>query len=141
VSVQRSPDLVAPVLPALKAYQLTLGKPPAPPGVDLAAANRGQAVFTGAGRCASCHVGTTYTDANVRLHSPAETGTDPTWASRSATKLYRTTPLRGLAQHPPYFHDGSAATLTDVVAHYNTVLGLHLSARQESDLIEYLKTL
>jgi len=27
-------------------------------------------------------------------------------------------PLRALWQHPPYFHDGSAATLADVVTHY-----------------------
>ena len=34
---------------------------------------------------------------------------------RTPNKMYRTTPLRGLWQHPPYFHDGSAATLADVV--------------------------
>ena len=32
-------------------------------------------------------------------------------AMRSKTGMYRTTPLRGAWQHPPYFHDGSAATL------------------------------
>ena len=40
-----------------------------------------------------------------------ETGMDPAYATRSATKKYRTTPLRGLWQHPPYFHDGSATSL------------------------------
>ena len=44
----------------------------------------------------------------------------PSYASRSATKQYRTTPLQGLWQHAPYFHDGSAATLSDVVATYNS---------------------
>ncbi|WP_340527235.1 hypothetical protein [Cupriavidus necator] len=43
----------------------------------------------------------------------------PGYAARSATKQYRTTPLRGIWQHAPYFHDGSAATLTDVVQTYN----------------------
>ena len=39
----------------------------------------------------------------------------PSYASRSATKQYRTSPLKGVWQHAPYFHDGSAATLDDVV--------------------------
>ena len=49
--------------------------------------------------------------------------------------------LRGLWQHPPYFHDGSAATLADVVAHYNRVRKLDLTAEQQRDLVEYLKSL
>jgi cytochrome c peroxidase len=49
--------------------------------------------------------------------------------------------LRGLSQHAPYFHDGSAATLVDVVDHYDRVLALGLSARQKLDLVEYLKSL
>ena len=46
-----------------------------------------------------------------RCTQPSETGMDPAYAMRTANKKYRTTPLRGLWQHPPYFHDGSAATL------------------------------
>jgi cytochrome c peroxidase len=49
--------------------------------------------------------------------------------------------LRGLWQHPPYFHDGSAATLADVVAHYDGTLGLGLTPVQRADLVEYLETL
>jgi cytochrome c peroxidase len=75
------------------------------------------------------------------LHEPAETGTDPRHAARSATKRYRTTPLRALWQHAPYFHDGSAATLDDVVEHYRKALGLALTRRQRADLVEYLKSL
>jgi cytochrome c peroxidase len=63
------------------------------------------------------------------------------YARRSATKRYRTTPLRALWQHPPYFHDGSAANLLAVVNHYNSVLDLDLSDKQKADLVEYLKTL
>ena len=44
----------------------------------------------------------------------------PSYAARSATKQYRTAPLKGVWQHAPYFHDGSAATLADVVQVYNT---------------------
>ena len=75
------------------------------------------------------------------LHDPAEVGTDPAYALRTATGKYRTTPLRGLWQHPPYFHDGSAATLADVVSHYNQARNLKLDAQQQHDLVEYLKTL
>jgi cytochrome c peroxidase len=65
----------------------------------------------------------------------------PSYAARSATKKYRTSPLRGVWQHAPYFHNGSAATLADVVDAYNTKLGLGLSAPQAADLVEYLKSL
>ena len=46
-----------------------------------------------------------------------------------------------LWQHAPYFHDGSAATLADVVAHYNRVRSLGLTIEQQRDLVEYLKSL
>jgi cytochrome c peroxidase len=55
--------------------------------------------------------------------------------------LYRTTPLRALWQHPPYFHDGSAADLLAVVNHYDAVFSLALTAAQKTDLVEFLKSL
>jgi cytochrome c peroxidase len=67
--------------------------------------------------------------------------TDPTHAQRSATGMYRTTPLRALWQHPPYFHDGSAATLADVVERYNAASALGLTPLQKADLVEYLKSI
>ena len=75
------------------------------------------------------------------LHSPSDTDMDRRYAERSATGFYRTTPLRGLAQHPPYFHDGSAATLAAVVNHYNSFFNLNLTNEQKLDLIEFLRTL
>jgi hypothetical protein len=87
-------------------------------------------------------VGGAGTDNNSgKLHAAAETGVDGAYAARTANKAYRTTPLRALWQHPPYFHDGSADTLADVVAHYNRVRGLGLTAEQQRDLVEYLKSL
>jgi cytochrome c peroxidase len=50
-------------------------------------------------------------------------------------------PLRGAWQHPPYFHDGSAASLDDVVATYNRKRGLGLSAQDVRDLSQYLRSL
>lgn len=140
--VRQSPDLVTPKLAALRDYQLSLSAPkPEAGSFDAAAAERGAAVFAGAGRCASCHSGDTFTDAGIRLHDPSETGMEPLHAQRSTTKKYRTTPLRGLLTHAPYFHDGSAATLRAVIDHYDGYLHLGLTEQQKLDLEEYLKTL
>jgi len=143
INIVQTPDLVTSKLPALREYQLSLAVPkPAASSIDGASADRGKTLFSGVAKCASCHTGSTYTDVNTgKLHAAAETGMDPRYAARTSSKAYRTTPLRGLLQHAPYFHDGSAASLTDVVDHYNQVLGLNLTAAQKKDLIEYLKTL
>ena len=144
IDIQQTPDRVTPVLPVLRAYQLSLNAPPPAAGsFDQAAAERGKVVFTSTGRCASCHLpAMVFTDVNLGvLHDPSETGMDPVRASRLKNHKYRTTPLRALSQHPPYFHDGSATTLADVVEHYNRVLGLGLSDTQKADLVEYLKSL
>ena len=141
IDVKHSPDLVTSKLPALRAYQHSLPAPPPPSGsFDAAGAGRGRMVFDKS--CASCHIGGSGTDNNDgKLHQPAETGMDAAYAMRTANKAYRTTPLRGLWQHAPYFHDGSAATLADVVTHYNRVRKLGLTPEQQRDLIEYLKSL
>ena len=140
IRVPRDEDLVASKLPALRQYQLSLEAPPPPAGsFDPTAAARGEELFEGQARCSTCHSGPRRTNGN--LHDPSETGMDPTHAERSTTKRYRATPLRALWQHSPYFHDGSAETLGDVVEHYDGVLGLGLSAGEKLDLIEYLGSL
>jgi cytochrome c5 len=133
-----TPDLVAPKLDDLQSYQLSIAKPaPTAGSFDATAAARGETVFKAS--CASCHAGAAYTES--ALHDPAETGMDATYANRSATKKYRTTPLRALASHPPYFHDGSAATLPDVVDHYDQARNLSLTSDQKNDLVEFLKSI
>jgi mono/diheme cytochrome c family protein len=141
LDIRQEPDRVTPMLPALREYQFSID-PPAPPAgsYDPAAAARGKALFDGQARCAGCHTGPTFSDA-PNLHAPAEIGMEPIEAQRSATDMYRTTPLRGAWQHPPYFHDGSAATLLNVVEHYDQVLQLQLSASQRADIAEYLRSL
>jgi mono/diheme cytochrome c family protein len=147
VSVSNPPDLVSSKLAALRTYQFSLETPAPIPGTyDASAARRGRQVFNTVAGCAGCHVGNAYTDVNQGvLHTPAEDGQDPAYALRSVTKLYRTTPLRGLWHPPqlvgPYFRDGHATTLAAVVDHYVRLKGLTLTAQQRSDLIEYLKTL
>lgn len=138
-------DLITSKLPALQAYQLSLAAPPPPAGsFDVAAAARGKLVFEGAGKCVSCHSGASFTDANSRLHPPSDSMAEPespSYASRSATKQYRTSPLKGIWQHAPYFHDGSAPTLEDVAQTYNNRMSLGLSASQIAELTQYLKSL
>lgn len=141
-------DLITAKLPALQAYQLSLAAPPAPAGsFDSSAALRGKMVFNNAGKCATCHSGPEFTDANSRLHSASEVvsepepGGAPSYASRSATKQYRTAPLKGVWQHAPYFHNGSAPTLEVVVQTYNARQALGLTANEISDLTQYLKSL
>jgi mono/diheme cytochrome c family protein len=149
LSVTQTPDLVTPKLAALLDYQLHLRVPEAPAGsVDREAADRGKQLFKHEAGCATCHQSPGFTDvlngptrSTPLLHDPVEVGTDPTYAERSATGKYRTTPLRALWQHAPYFHDGSAPDLAAVVNHYDGLFGLNLTAAQKSDLVEYLKSL
>jgi hypothetical protein len=147
--ITQTPDLVTPKLRPLLDYQLSLRTPrPARGSFNRRAADRGQALFRGRAMCSTCHRSPNFTDVVSGpgdgvpfLHDPAEVGTDPAYAARSATGKYRTTPLRGLLQHPPYFHDGSAPDLTAVVSHYDRLFGLNLTAAQTADLVEYLKSL
>ena len=147
--IEQKPDVVTPKLAALLDYQLSL-RPPTPlrENIDEQRAQRGKQVFRNEGRCSTCHQGPTFTDVLSGpnrdvplLHAASEVGVEAGYASRSATGAYRTTPLRGLLYHPPYFHDGSAPDLPSVVDHYDRQFGLHLTPAQKTDLVEYLKTL
>jgi hypothetical protein len=147
--IRQRPDLVTPKLLPLLVYQLSLRTPQPPAGsFNREAARRGRHLFRNEARCSSCHQGPTFTDVlsgdrwwEPFLHDASEVGMDPAYAARSATGKYRTTPLRGLLQHPPYFHDGRAPDLLAVVDHYNRLFRLNLTAAQRADLVEYLKSL
>jgi cytochrome c peroxidase len=49
--------------------------------------------------------------------------------------------LRGLAARAPYFHNGSAATLLDVVNFYDQRFGIGFTSQQKNDLINFLNAL
>ncbi len=49
--------------------------------------------------------------------------------------------LRGLAARAPYFHNGSAATLEDVIAFYDVRFGLGLTDPEKADLLAFLAAL
>ncbi len=142
IEVHADPDLVTPKLPALLAYQESLDSPPPPlDSYDLEAAERGKVLFDGKAGCSGCHSGDTFTDAGTTLHEAHEIGADPLYATRTITKRYRTTPLRALWQHPPYYHNGEFGTLAEVVEHYDLVRNLGLAADEKADLEEYLRSL
>ncbi|MDP2307957.1 MAG: hypothetical protein Q8P18_18165 [Pseudomonadota bacterium] len=141
IDIQNDPDLVTPKLPALREYQFTLMPPEADPtSYDGVAALRGELLFTTTAGCVGCHSGTGFTDAPT-LHTAAEVGQSPAYAERGTTGMYRATPLRGVSSHPPYFHDGSAGTLDEVVAHYDAQFTLGLSVTDKADLVAYLSSL
>jgi hypothetical protein len=167
-------DMVTAVLPGLEAYQWSIVAPTPPSGsFDTVAAQRGKVLFNGKATCVSCHSGASFTDVNTfGLHpANASVALDKNYIKFSATKQWRTTPLKGIWQHPPYFHDGSGAydtataackdgssiggaaggdvvtdDLTCVVNRYNASktnggFDLQLTAGEVADLVQYLKSL
>jgi len=142
--VRNDPDRITSKLPALQFYQLSIPAPAAADGTfDAHAAAAGQAVFSGAARCSTCHVPPLFTEPGWNLHTAEEIGIDDFQSSRSPDQRYRTTPLSGLftRQKGGFYHDGRFANLRAVVEHYNQALNLNLSEQAKKDLIEYLKSL
>ncbi len=92
----------------LAAYLKTLPPPPALATKDTHAAKRGRRVFTSQG-CTACHVPPTYT---------SEKTYDVGLQDEAGNVAFNPPSLRGVGQGGPYFHDGRAATLEDVVAKY-----------------------
>jgi cytochrome c peroxidase len=71
--------------------------------------------------------------------------TDPGRALRSGLwndmDKFKVPSLRGLSARAPYFHNGIAATLRDVVHHYETELNFEFSDAEEEDLVTFLEAL
>ena len=147
-------DRITKKLPPLQFYQLAIPAPSPEPGVDfnVAAAERGDELFSGKAKCNDCHVEPLWTEPGWNLHTPAEIGIDSFEADRAPDGVYKTMNLAGIfvrenglfmnpANKGRYYHDGRFATLLDVVNHYNTHFSLGLTAQEKSDLVEYLKSL
>lgn len=142
--VTHEPDRVSALLPALHYYQLSLPAPAAPAGsYDASAATRGEAVFSGKAKCASCHTHELGTEPGWNMHRAEDLGIDAFQADRSPEHAYRTAPLAGLWTHAQggYYHDGRFATLAAVIDHYDGFFRLGLSSGEKSDIAEYLKSL
>jgi len=142
--VHNEVDLISSKLPALHFYQLAIPAPAPPKGsFDEEAAERGDELFSGKAKCATCHTEPTGTEPGWNLHKGSEVCIDNFEADRAPNHRYRTTPLGGLWTHTKrgFFHDGRFPTLLDVVDHYDTCFSLGLSNGEKSDLVEYLKSL
>jgi hypothetical protein len=142
--IRNEPDLVTPKLQALLTFVEAIPAPTPPRhSYNKASAARGEALFNGAARCSNCHVPPLYTLPGFNVVSPGAIGIDDFQSERSPSHGYRPPPLRGVFTRMKggFFHDGRFATLGDVVAHFNTQFSLALTANEQSDLVEFLKTL
>ena len=111
------------------------------------------------GSCGTCHAPPNFTDNgfhNIGLesfgHGNPDLGRYKIRPVRLMRGAFKTPPLRNIALSAPYFHDGSAATLEDVIEHYRTggvvkenlspeMKVLRLNAREKSDLVAFLKAI
>ena len=135
---------MTPKLAALHFYQLAIDAPKPPRGsFDPRAAERGDELFEGKAKCATCHVPPLYTEPGWNLHKPEEIGIDAFQAQRGPEDGYRTSPLRGLWTHTTggFYHDGRFPTLRAVVDHYDELFNLGLTDGEKHALSEYLKSL
>jgi hypothetical protein len=142
--VQNSPDLITSKLPALHLYQLSIPAPASPfSSFDHTAADRGRELFSGKAKCSTCHADPVFTEPGWNMHKASEVCVDDFQANRAPDHVYRTTPLNGLWTHTRggFYHDGRFATLAQVVDHYDTCFSLGLTAQEQGDVVEYMKSL
>jgi cytochrome c peroxidase len=133
-------------------FQALLDFPPAPkldlfgrlaPSKANASELRGQALFSGKGQCATCHVAPYYTDNSMHNLKVERFFKETTVNGRTASAdgPIKTFPLRGIKDSPPYLHDGRLLTLEDTVEFFNLVLELKLNEQEKKDLVAFMRTL
>ncbi len=149
---------------ALATFQRTIPVPSTPfdrwvEGDESAigvAAKRGFAVFNDKGRCATCHSGFAFTDSSFHdIGSAKDIDIGRGRQFTNSVKLryaFKTPTLRDVALRAPYMHDGSIATLEEVIDLYDRggierpsrsvlIRPLGLTDEERSDLIAFLNTL
>ena len=121
-------------------------------------AKRGFAVFMSKGNCSQCHSLPNFTDeqfhnAGVDMNKPnPDLGRYMVTKNEADKGAFKTPTLRDIAQTGPYFHDGSAKTLEEVVAVHDRggkrnpnldakIKPLPLSKQEKKDLVEFMQTL
>jgi cytochrome c peroxidase len=121
-----------------------------------AAAKRGFRIFNGKARCSTCHNGPSFTDGS--FHDIGTAQNDDIGRGRlfpSSEKLryaFKTPTLRDVARRAPYMHNGSVATLEDVIELYDkggidrpsrspSIRPLSLEASEKIDLVAFLQSL
>ena len=119
---------------------------------------RGLALFRGKAACSVCHTGSNLTDEefhNIGVgmdNKHADVGRYEVTRKKNATGAFKTPTLRDIALTAPYFHDGRARTLEDVVEFYEEggvpnpylsehIVKLDLADQEKRDLVAFLKAL
>lgn len=115
-------------------------------------------VYESKGRCWRCHSGPNFSDEDfhntgvgVRAGKPEDGRMQVTSDERDRGR-FKTPTLRGVALNAPYMHDGSQATLEDVVAFYKrggganpqldeALVGIDISDEDARNLVAFLKAL
>lgn len=120
------------------------------------AAARGMEVFFNKGHCSACHSGPNFSDAAFHNIGVGMDKKEPDEGRKVISKLegdrgaFKTPTLREIARTAPYMHDGSQATLEDVVEHYNKggvvnpqldeeIFELNLTSGEKADLVTFMK--
>ncbi len=118
-------------------------------------ARRGMTLFFGKANCAACHAGANFTDEQYHNLGVGMEAKDPDLGRFDVTKeekdrgAFKTPTLRNVALSPPYMHDGSQATLEEVVewydkgGHKNPWLSdkmkpLNLSDQEKADVVAFM---
>lgn len=115
---------------------------------------RGMALFTGKANCVACHSGPNFTDEsfhNIGLGGE-DTGRAAIVGDATLNRAFKTPGLRNALLTAPYMHDGSVATLEEVVRFYNAggkhkngasdlIKPLHLAEAEVFDLVAFLGAL
>jgi len=96
---------------------------------------RGETLFNGKARCATCHPAPFFTD--NQMH---DLRVEEFYPGR-AEGWIKTFALRGIKDSPPYFHDGRLPTLEDTVEFFNLLFSLRLTKEEKSDLVAFMRTL
>jgi cytochrome c peroxidase len=118
-------------------------------------AKRGFAIFNGKAQCASCHEGWNFTNdgfQDIGLPSQDVGRGQFMPAVLKMQYAFKTPGLREITRRSPFMHDGSIATLEQVVEHYDQggvdrpsrsdlMKPLGLTSKEKSDLVAFLKTL
>jgi len=97
---------------------------------------RGEDLFFGKAKCASCHPAPFYLDQQyhnlqVERFMANEPGDGP----------IKSFSLRGIKESPPYLHDGRCLTLEDTVEFFNLVLQTKLNQQEKEDLVAFMRQL
>jgi cytochrome c peroxidase len=111
----------------------------------------GLQIFRGKGNCGVCHIGPNLTD--ERLHNTGVAVRQNGLADMGGGRGdFKTPTLREVARTAPYMHDGSVATLEDVVNFYDgggrpnpsldpEIRPLRLTSTERSQLVAFLRSL